>query len=137
MCSYATDVDERNKIVHYPIMTTVTDGRVPADTLPHRLVLLRLEMGWSQREAAIATGVTYGEWQSMEAGRAARDIPRKVALIAEATGFSRDWLMWGGPLVPTDPTDPFHVHGGRLSVSKSRNRRHSVYISGDCLLAVA
>lgn len=71
---------------------------VPADTLPARLILMRHELGLSQREAAQACGITFGEWQSMESGRQARALDQKVAKIAAALGVSREWLMWGGPL---------------------------------------
>lgn len=80
----------------------VSEGRVPRDTLPHRLMLLRNELGWSQREAAAKCGVTFGEWQSMEMGRKARGLDEKIWRIAQASGFSAQWLMWGGPLGPTE-----------------------------------
>jgi transcriptional regulator with XRE-family HTH domain len=72
-------------------------GKVPVDTLAARLVLLRRELGWSQREAAQATGIPFGTWQGMETdGRGSRDLDRHVMAIVEATGYDRDWLMWGG-----------------------------------------
>jgi len=90
-------------------MTATHDTRpawVPADTLPARLILMRHELGMSQREAAQACGVTFGEWQSMESGRQARALDQKVAKIAAALGVSREWLMWGGPLTPGGPGLP-------------------------------
>ena len=72
-------------------------GWVPDDSLAHRLVLVRLQLGLSQREAALRCGVTYGEWQSMELGRAARALDVKVAKISDALGVDRDWLMWSRP----------------------------------------
>lgn len=47
-------------------MTTTRGTRhawVPADTLPARLILMRHELGLSQRDAAQACGITFGEWQ--------------------------------------------------------------------------
>jgi transcriptional regulator with XRE-family HTH domain len=84
-------------------MTTATGfpangGRVPADTLAHRLQLLRDELGWSQRRAAQECGLGFGEWQSMENGARARGLDEKVARIAGRTGYDPVWLMWGGPL---------------------------------------
>lgn len=70
-------------------------GWIPRNTLAARLVLLRREMGWTQREAALATGVPFGSWQSMEDGRSARGLDAKVAAIVRATECNRDWLMWG------------------------------------------
>jgi len=75
-------------------------GKRAADTLAARVVLLRHEMGWTQRIAAETTGVPLGVWQGMEAGRETRGIDRQIASIVEATGYDRDWLMWGGPLSP-------------------------------------
>lgn len=83
------------------------EGRVPADTLPHRLILVREEMGWSQREAAAECNITFGEWQSMENGAKARGLDEKIGKIADRTGYSRIWLMWGGPLASEPyPSDP-------------------------------
>lgn len=76
-------------------------GWVPDDTLADRLVVLRRALGRiegrviSQREAAVRTGLTYGEWQSLEDGRAAKALDEKVVKIARAFGVDRDWLMWG------------------------------------------
>ena len=76
--------------------------KVAADTLAARLILLRHELGWSQREAAEATGVPYGTWQGMESGRETRGMDRHIVKIAAASGYDRDWLMWGGPLHPPE-----------------------------------
>ena len=76
-------------------------GKVPLDTLGARLILLRREMGWSQREAAEATGVPFGTWQGMESvvkPRKTFSLDVHIAAIVKATGYDRDWLMWGGPL---------------------------------------
>jgi len=87
-------------------MTTLI-RKVAADTLAARLILLRREMGWrSQRDAAEATGVPFGTWQGMETGRDTRGLNRHITKIAEASGYDRDWLMWGGPLHPLDPPPP-------------------------------
>ena len=78
-------------------------GKVPADTLGARLELLRRELGWSQRKSAEMTGVPFGTWQGMEAGRRTVSLDQHVARIVAATGYDRDWLMWGGPLSPPSP----------------------------------
>ena len=70
----------------------------PRDTLAHRLILVRHELGISQREAAVRCGIPYGSWQSMEDGRDARGLIDKVAKISAALGVDRDWLTWGGVL---------------------------------------
>jgi hypothetical protein len=90
------------------VMTTVTriHARRPTDTLAARLILLRHELGWTQREATQETGVPYGVWQGMESGRETRGLDRHVIAIAAVSGYDRDWLMWGGPLVtPEGPPD--------------------------------
>ncbi len=87
---------------------------IPGDTLAARVVLVRRELGISQREAASTSGLTYGEWQSIEDGRSARDLPSKVARICLAFGVDRDWLMWGGPLAVKAPS------GHAPSASSSR-----------------
>jgi hypothetical protein len=87
-------------------MTNVTHlrPRVAADTLAARLLLLRHELHWSQREATAQTGVPYRTWQGMETGRETRSLDRHVVAIAAVSGYDRDWLMWGGALwAPEDP----------------------------------
>ncbi len=79
---------------------------VPRDTLAVRLLVLRHELGWSQREASTQTGVPFGVWQGMESGRETRNLGEHVAKIAERTGYRRDWLMWGGPLGTTEGPHP-------------------------------
>lgn len=80
-------------------MTTETShGWVPEDTLAHRLVLVRRQLGITQRVAAERCGLTFGEWQGIEDGRQVRSLDVKVAAISKALGVDRDWLIWGGPL---------------------------------------
>ena len=86
-------------------MTTQTgDPWVPEDSLANRLLLVRRQLGLSQRAAAEQAHLTFGEWQSLEDGRAARDVGRKVASISTYLGVDRDWLMWGGALSTTPVT---------------------------------
>lgn len=73
----------------------------PGDTLASRLLLVRHELHISQREAAERSGLTFGEWQSMENGAAARGLDRKVSAIAGGLGVDRNWLMWGGVSMTT------------------------------------
>lgn len=76
-----------------PIHGWVPDD--PTRTIASRLVLVRRQLGISQREAAARTGLGYGDWQSLEDGRAARNLDVKVKAICLALGVDRDWLMWG------------------------------------------
>lgn len=85
-------------------MTEAPGSGVPYDTLPVRLLILRKEKGWSQRVASEKTGVPFGTWQGMESGeRETRGLDRHIAAISKATGYKREWLMWGGALTPTPP----------------------------------
>jgi transcriptional regulator with XRE-family HTH domain len=84
-------------------MSTTTDigaldHGVPRDTLAMRVLIARHERGLSQRAAALLCGLTFGEWQGIEDGRAATSLDQKVIKIAAGLGYSREWLMWGGPL---------------------------------------
>lgn len=94
----------------------VSSHRIPRDTLARRVWMARDEAGLSQRAAAERCGLTFGEWQGIEAGRQSRGLDRKIALIAAGLGYDRDWLMWGGPL---DPSQPRTSDGG-----ESVNRRY-------------
>jgi transcriptional regulator with XRE-family HTH domain len=76
----------------------MTMPAVPRDTLAMRVHIARTERKLSQRAAALKCGLTFGEWQGIEDGRDARGIHLKVEKIATGLGYSRDWLMWGGPL---------------------------------------
>ncbi len=80
------------------------EGWIPADTLGTRLVLVRRQLGLTQRAAADKCGLTFGEWQSIEDGRAARGLDVKIARISLALGVDRAWLAWGGPLAHDDAT---------------------------------
>lgn len=90
---------------------TIDHASIPADTLAARLLLVRHEMHWTQREAAAATGVPFGVWQGMEMGRETRGLDRHITAIAEHSGYDRDWLMWGGTLSTPAPNAP----GGRVT----------------------
>ena len=105
----------------------MTGAWIPGDTLAARVVLVRRELGISQREAATQSGLTYGEWQSMEDGRSPRDLPAKIARIALAFDVDRDWLMWGGPLAP--PAEP----GGNAPL-RSTTRRYVRAARAACLM---
>ena len=76
--------------------TQTAHGWVPDDTLANRLVLVRRQVGLSQRAAAERAGLTFGEWQGMEDGRSVRGLDVKVRQVSMALGVDRDWLMWGG-----------------------------------------
>lgn len=74
-------------------MTTGT--RIPADTFGHRLLLLRKEMGLTVEAVSRMCGVAHPTWTTWENGAKPRDLVGAVVKISEATGYDRDWLMWG------------------------------------------
>lgn len=71
-------------------------------------MLLRRELGLSQRQAAERAGIPFGSWQGLEDDhRQSRDLVTKIQRIARAYNVDRDWLMWGGELMsPEDDTPP-------------------------------
>lgn len=107
-------------------MTSVTrlQSKIPADTLGARLLLLRREMGWSQREAADRAGIPFGVWQGMESGREARALDRRILAIAAASGYDRDWLMWGGALRTQDAPNPSEPDEGSRADSQGTAGYH-------------
>ncbi len=64
-----------------------------------------MELDITQSEMAERAGIPVHQIQSIEDGRAARGLDVKVKKIALALGVDRQWLMWGGELVP-DPEGP-------------------------------
>lgn len=94
-------------------MTTVThlpvraDGRVPEDTFPIRLAIVRAAMGWNYDQAARATGVNSETWRLWEKGRRhCTTLDSTCRQIAGVTGLSYEWLMIGGTLAaPPPPND--------------------------------
>lgn len=80
---------------------TSTRGAIPADTLAARLLLARHHAGrLSQREAADKCGLSYASWSNWEEGRLPRDVLDVVQRVADALDINRDWLLFGGPLLP-------------------------------------
>jgi len=71
---------------------------VPGDTFASRLVLVRRELGLSTEEIAERCNLKHQTWSTWERGARPRGMDRVVARISMATGVSREWLMWGGPL---------------------------------------
>lgn len=81
---------------------TTAQALIPRDSLANRLVLIRRELGLSQREAAMRCGVGFGSWQSWENGSSPRNELRKLSQVAEELHVDRDWLLFGGNLRPEE-----------------------------------
>jgi transcriptional regulator with XRE-family HTH domain len=82
---------------------------IPTDSLANRLVLIRRELGLSQREAAQRCGVGFGSWQSWENGSAPRNALRDLVRVAQGLDVDREWLMFGGPL-RSEMVEPARPH---------------------------
>jgi len=82
-------------------------GRVPTDSFRVRLAIVRAEMGWNYDQAHRATGINSETWRLWEHGkRRCSDIERASHRIADATGYSYEWLMLGGQMAAPAPVDP-------------------------------
>lgn len=68
---------------------------VPGDSFSLRLLILRHELGLTQREAAKRCGLDDGSWSNWENGSHPRDMAKVVRQIHDATGVDMPWLMWG------------------------------------------
>jgi transcriptional regulator with XRE-family HTH domain len=75
-------------------------GRIPADTLPNRLMLARKLAGLSIREAADLCGLGRGAWTKWETGSRPLDLLEITGVIAEKLDVDLEWLRFGGPLAP-------------------------------------
>lgn len=83
---------------------------VPADTLAARVVVLRNALGISRREFSRLTGLTENALQGIEDGRSPHKLTDKIQAIHEATGASREWLMWGGRLTSGRSSESVLTH---------------------------
>ena len=64
-----------------------------------RLAIVRHQMGWNIKEAALACGFRPQSWRGWELeGRLPHDIRNIIDTIAERTGVDPDWLFRAGPM---------------------------------------
>lgn len=78
--------------------TQVTHWIPDVDNFAVRLVLVRHEMGWNAKEAALACGISPQSWREWEiSGRRPRDYEGICKQIAARTGCDLIWLMAGTP----------------------------------------
>lgn len=82
--------------------TTLAAGELPTNWKPDtsafgaRLALIRWQLNYNQKEAAIACGVAPATWVAWETGGSMpRDLVAVTTQIAERTGVDRLWLMLG------------------------------------------
>jgi transcriptional regulator with XRE-family HTH domain len=93
-------------------MTTHATQWVPdTSNFGVRLVLVRHEMGWNAKEAALACGISPQSWREWEmSGRRPRDYEGICKRIAARTQCNLIWLLAGDPtLMLTDAAAAFAV----------------------------
>lgn len=78
-------------------------------------MLMRTELGLSQREAAMQSGVSFGTIQGVESGRTPRNEVATLAKLAKAFHVDRDWLIWGGPLDNENDDDDGTQNDGKTA----------------------
>ena len=80
-------------------MNTPAHNWVPSThNFATRLVLIRHQMGWNLKEAALTRGVPAGSWREWElSGRRPRDYEGICKQIAARTQCDLNWLMAGDP----------------------------------------
>lgn len=77
-------------------MTTQVDWIPAADDFATRLVLIRHEMGWNLKEAALACGIRAQSWREWELEhRKPRDYEAVCQQISKRSGCNLVWLMTG------------------------------------------
>lgn len=75
-------------------------GRLPVDRFGVRLAILRADLGIGNvAKAARTCGLSDESWRQWEAGSSPQNLEKVCRKIADATGYSFEWLMLGGPLV--------------------------------------
>jgi transcriptional regulator with XRE-family HTH domain len=100
------------------IMTTHIDHWVPAiESFGVRLVLVRHQMGWNAKEAALACGIAAQNWREWEqSGRRPRDYEGICKQIAARTKCDLIWLMTGTPSTGWPGGQPIAADPNRLPV---------------------
>ena len=91
----------RSETYYVRMTTPIAERRtwVPELTFAARLALVRHQMGWNIKEAALACGQPPQSWRGWEIqGRLPQDIVSVAQAISDRTGVDRDWLLFGGPL---------------------------------------
>lgn len=105
-------------------MTTQVDWIPAADDFATRLVLIRHEMGWNLKEAALACGIRAQSWREWELEhRKPRDYEKVCQQISKRSGCNLVWLMTG-----YTPPPPNGGGGGSLLPRLDSNQQPS-----DCI----
>jgi transcriptional regulator with XRE-family HTH domain len=81
-----------------------THRKIPSDTLAIRIMIARVSVGLTIKEAAERCGLNYGSWSNWEAGKRPLDYMDVTDAISEGLDVDPEWLRRGGPLTPAPPT---------------------------------
>jgi transcriptional regulator with XRE-family HTH domain len=122
-------------------MTTVAElqqetPRIPRDSFAARLVLIRHELGQHERgkilpidDVARRCEIAPATWSTWERGTNPQNMGAVAMKIASKTGYSREWLAFGGFPLPAK-RELTLVPGGRRADDLTRPTRspllHSV-----------
>lgn len=109
--------------------TQTTHGWVPRDaSFGMRLAMIRKQMQWNAKEAAVACGLPQNSWRDWEVNDARpRDIIAVARKIAERTGVDFYWLIDGRPGPFSGPG--LHVTESDLLPQLDSNQQPAVYPS--------
>lgn len=107
---------EMHAQAHTHTMTVQLDWIPRHDDFAARLVLIRHEMKWNIKEAALACGIKAQSWREWELEhRTPRDYERVCRQIAQQSGCNLVWLMsgyeppspgGGTGMIPRPPSSP-------------------------------
>ena len=101
-------------------MSVQLDWIPRADDFAARLVLIRHEMGWNLKEAALACGIRAQSWREWELEhRKPRDYEKICHQISDQSGCNLVWLMTG--IRPSSPDGYRNGPGGKPTRAEIRS----------------
>ena len=107
-------------------MSTLRDWIPSTSDFAARLVLVRHEMGWNLKEAALACGVKPQSWREWELeNRKPRDYEGVCRQIAESSGCNLGWLMMGAGEAPHPSRAPRAGRRGEAESGHDEDERVS------------
>ena len=122
-------------------MSTETHAHaIPStDSFGARLALIRWQMSWNSKEAALACGVRPQSWREWElSGRRPHDLAEVAQQISERTGIDDYWIMTGKTKSPLgdDPKgqDAPAARGGRKKSLLPESNRTPSHYNADTLV---
>jgi len=115
-------------------MSTQINGKfVPrTNSFGARLALIRWQMGWNMKEAALACGFSQQSWRGWELqGHDPRGFAEVAERIADRTGVDEYWILTGKESAgPSDP-DGGELHPKSKAVSNHEPLDYKVGVSAE------